>query len=157
MSENPALHLIAVRDESRAARWQRRSEGNACEAGLFSEAAEWKDSELEIKWNAEERAFAVAFHGVGAVQMTPKGMLSKRVPLEIARSSQCECGGPLALGDYRIVATSSDFRFEGEFFCPRCKSRRSAETSGFRGILEKWAFGLKKIEIKADGVGIERE
>jgi hypothetical protein len=131
--------------------------GNVCAAGLFRRVNSWDDSALEIRWNSTDRVFSVTFRGGGPVELPLEDMLSKDVPLQIARSSRCECGSLLGLGDYRIVTTGDDFLFEGEFFCPACKARRVAETSGFRGIIRKWGVGLKKIEIKVDGVGLERE
>jgi len=69
----------------------------------------------------------------------------------------CSCGSSLSLGAYQITLIDDDFTFKGEFFCPVCNKGYKSEKSGIRGIIEKWVKGLKKIEIKATGVGIERQ
>jgi hypothetical protein len=128
-----------------------------CFAHLFRNAEEWDDDSLEIKWDSATKEFNVVFTGVGHVDIRLENGLSRRVPLEVAQSSRCECGGTLALGDFRIHSGRKDFTFEGNYFCPTCKADYSAKHSGIRHMISKWANGLKKIEIKPSGVGFERE
>lgn len=128
-----------------------------CAAMVLSEQKPWDDSSLEIKWDSKEREFIVIFKGAGVPDLTVDQALSTRVPLQIARASRCRCGGTLELGNYRIITTKNDFTFEGTYFCPTCKTDFLAEQSGFRHFITKWIRGLKKIEIKAGGVGLERE
>lgn len=128
----------------------------SCSALFMKSAVNWKKSSLEIKWDSSERAFTVEFTGKGRLPSDFDNLLSKRVPLQIARSSTCECGSVLELGDYSILMDGSDFKFFGNYFCPSCKIRLSAEKKGLKRILETWFTGLKKLEIKATGVGIER-
>lgn len=129
----------------------------SCTAALFREVSEWDESSLEIKWKASQREFTVAFKGVGEISLSVEDLLSKKVPLYIAQSSTCECGENLELGDYSIRTTDDDFEFEGSFSCPKCKLRVFREGTGIRNIIGQWIQGLKKIEINAIGVGIERE
>jgi hypothetical protein len=128
-----------------------------CYAYVFRESVNWDDTSLEIRWNSDMKVFTVIFKGVGRNDLNMEKALSKDIPLKIARSSRCECGGVLELGDYSIRSTRDDFTFEGVYFCPKCKSKFLAERAGIRHLISKWIKGLKKIEIKAGGVGIERE
>ena len=134
----------------------RQLEGG-CAADIYHSATSWEDAVLEIKWDATDKAFYVSFNGDGPTSVSTKNILSKKIPLEIARSSRCECGSTLELGDYRIIAKMSDFFFEGEFYCPVCKSERLAKKGGLLKAVAEWINDLKKIEIKANGVGFERK
>jgi hypothetical protein len=130
---------------------------HTCSAVEYLEATNWKKSELEIKWDFTEKVFFVQF--TGKAQLSDKrlnNLMSKRVPLEIAKSSRCECGSTLNLGDYKILMKESDFVFSAEYFCPTCRTSLTAERNGFKKILEKWFTSLKKIEIKATGFRLER-
>jgi hypothetical protein len=136
-------------------------QGRACTAFMYKGATDWITSSLEIRWKSEERAFTVAFKGnAKAISLPVQEILSKRVPLQIAQSSGCECGASLELGDYEVsvedTGEESDFWFRANYFCPRCKTKAVAEKKGLKRLIEDWIFGLKKIEIKATGVGIER-
>jgi uncharacterized protein YneR len=127
-----------------------------CMATFFRNAVAWEKSSLTIKWNSTDRFFSVEFGGSGAIDISLSELLSKRVPLQIAKASTCECGSTLSLGDYTVVVEDNDFRFKADYCCPVCKARLIAERRGLRKILETWFTGLKKIEIKTTGVGLER-
>jgi len=129
----------------------------SCSAYLFKGVQEWDDASLEIKWNSEQKEFTVAFKGEGQVNLPIENLLSQTVPLHIAESSNCECGETLQLGDYRILTSNNDFTFEGNFFCPTCKTKVLKERSGLRYLISTWFRGLKKLEIKTTGLGIERQ
>jgi hypothetical protein len=125
----------------------------SCAAALYRTASRWDKSSLAIKWDSVERAFTVDFKASGNIEVPLGEVLSKRIPLEIARASNCECGSVLQLGDYSVIVEDADFRFQADYFCPVCKRRLLAEKKGFKRLIETWATGLKKIEVKATGVG----
>jgi hypothetical protein len=128
-----------------------------CSALLINNAINWKKAALEIRWDAAEKTFFVEFNGKAAeVAPNLNSILSKRVPLQIARTSRCECGSTLSLGDYTVTMKDSDFKFHAEYFCPACKVHLIAEKRGLKKILETWFSSLKRLEIKASGVRIER-
>ena len=128
----------------------------ACAALFYRDSVDWEKSSLEIKWNSADRYFSVEFKGSGEIDVPLAELLSKRVPLQIARASTCDCGTTLELGDYAVAVEDNDFRFQANYFCPSCKSRLTAEKNGLKRVLETWFTGLKKIEIKTTGVGLER-
>jgi len=128
-----------------------------CAANLYRSVNQWDKSALDIKWSAKEKAFTVEFKGSGEVRLAMADALSKRIPLEIARASRYECGSTLELGDYSITIENADFRFHANYFCPTCKAKAVADQKGFRRLIERCFRGLTKIEIKATGVGIERQ
>ncbi|MEM5461345.1 hypothetical protein VSR69_42230 [Paraburkholderia phytofirmans] len=128
----------------------------SCAALFYREAIDWEKSQLEVKWSATEKCFAVEFTGKGNIDLSMAELLSKRVPLRIAKASTCECGTTLELGDYTVLLSDSDFLFHAEYFCPNCKANLIAEKKGLRRVLETWFTGLKKIEIKTTGIGLER-
>lgn len=127
----------------------------SCSAISYKTAADWDTSSLEIKWNSTDRFFSVEFKGTAddRIKLPLSHALSKKIPLQIARSSTCECGAPLQLGDYTVTVEDSDFRFRADYFCPICKAKLVADKKGFKKIIEPWVMGLRKIEIKATGVG----
>ena len=128
-----------------------------CEATYMRDAVDWQKSALEIKWSATEKVFFVQFNGKRPhIDYSTSELLSKRIPLQIAHSSRCECGTTLKLGDYPVSVKNSDFSFHGEYFCPNCKSQLIAEGSGFKKMLERWFSSLKRIEVRATGFRIER-
>ena len=87
-------------------------ESHSCAAVALRNAIDWKKSALEIRWDAAEKTFFVEFNGkAGAVSPELNDILSKRVPLQIAHSSRCECGSTLSLGDYIVTIKESDFKF----------------------------------------------
>lgn len=133
------------------------SRSGMCDAALLRDAINWEKSELEIKWNAAEKVFFVQFSGKQPrIDFKTGELLSKRVPLKIARSSRCECGGALELGDYTVSIKNADFGFKAEYFCPTCKSKLTAERNGLKKFLETWFSSLKRVDIKLTGFGIER-
>jgi hypothetical protein len=153
-SDGEFVHFIDEKveiDESQKALRQ------SCRALVFKEVNEWDDASLEIRWDSEKKEFTVTFKGEGMVNLPIENLLSKAVPLHIASSSNCECGENLQLGDYRILTTRNDFSFEGIFFCVQCKAKILAERSGLRHFIATWFKGLKKVQVNATGVGIERE
>jgi hypothetical protein len=130
----------------------------SCGAAELLDRTDWKNSALEIKWDAAEKTFFVQFTGK-ANQAGPelKNILSKRVSLEIARSSRCECGSILYFGDYTVSFKNADFVFKAEYFCPSCKTKLIAKRTGIKTVLEAWFTSLKKIKIKTSGFGLERD
>lgn len=128
-----------------------------CGASFFKEVQEWDDASLRIKWKSREKEFDVTFKGQGTINLTIENLLSNAVPLHIAQSSSCECGESLQLGDYQVFTSKNDFSFEGTFFCRKCKANTLAVQSGLRHFISTWFKGLKRVDIKATGVAIERE
>jgi hypothetical protein len=156
MSNQLEVQVIPVGDEDPNSLDYDLETSATCMAGFYRDAVAWEKSSLRIKWNSTDRFFSVVFDGSGTVDMSLSGLLSKRVPLQIAKASTCECGSQLALGDYTVVIEDNDFRFKADYFCPACKTRLNAERKGLRKVLETWFTGLKKIEIKTTGVALER-
>ncbi|MBS0587010.1 MAG: hypothetical protein JSS37_03435 [Proteobacteria bacterium] len=150
------VQVIPVGDEDSTSINYDLEKSPTCMASFYRNAVAWEKSSLSIKWNSTDRFFSVEFDGSGTIDMSLAELLSKKVPLQIAKTSTCECGSSLALGDFTVVVEDNDFRFKADYFCPACKLRLTAERKGLRKVLETWFTGLKKIEIKTTGVGLER-
>ena len=128
---------------------------NRCTANLFKTAGNWDKSSLKIQWNAESKVFTVEFVGKGTINPKFEKFLSQSMPIYIARSSACECGQALQLGDYQVNSANDDFRFEGCYFCPICKAKLAAEGKGIRNRIARWFSRLRKVQITTAGVDIE--
>ena len=156
MSQKLELEVIPVGTDEPSSPDHNLGTSQSCAAALYRSASDWEKSSLEIKWNASERYFSVEFKGTGEITLPLAEVLSKRIPLRVTHASTCECGATLELGDYTVAVEDNDFRFQADYFCRSCKARLSAEKKGFRKLLETWITGLKRIEIQATGVGLER-
>lgn len=154
MSKQVAVELIPIGAGDKRLR---EPSANSCAANLYQGATDWEKSALDIRWDAKERTFFVEFNGKADKADIGLGdILSKKIPIQIADSSRCECGSILSLGNYRVIMNDSDFNFKAEYFCPTCQVELVAEKKGIMPFLQKWFSSLKKIEIKATGVGLER-
>jgi hypothetical protein len=152
MAKEVAIDIKPVGDEGQEVR-----PSSFCAAVHFDYYAAWVRRSLDIKWNSRERVFFVEFIGQGPPDVPMTNLLTSRVPVHVANSSLCECGSSLRLGDYSITTEDHDFAFSGEFFCPSCSARFAAEKKGLKKYLENWLMGLKRLEISATGIGIERK
>jgi hypothetical protein len=134
--------------------------GSYCSAtGQLLNYLEWDENKIRIRWDAEGKKFTVEFVGIDkeTKQSFVQDLLSKEIPLEIARTSNCECGGILELGNYSVQLVSDEFIFEAEYYCPACKNDHIAKSKGLKELIRRWIFGLKRIDITASGIGIERQ
>lgn len=95
---------------------------------------EWDSKFLEIKWHEKAHSFYVVFKANGSFFNEVHQTLAQVIPIQIADTSRCECGGSLTVGDQKMIFSDSDFRFKAVFYCKKCKLER---------------------EIKADGLGEE--
>jgi hypothetical protein len=130
---------------------------NKFTANLFKVAANWYESSLKIQWTAESRVHTVEFTGKGSITFKQEQFLTQSMPILIARSSTCECGQALQLGNYQVNTAHDDFKFEGVYFCQACKARLATERKGIRKVIARWVSGVKKVQINTRGVNIERE
>lgn len=157
MERSLEIKIVPIGQEaSEDVEYELDGSGLRCSADHYRDVIDWHKSALEIRWNSTARFFSVEFKGSGRIPVGLSNLLSKRIPLKIAQTSRCECGSVLELGDYSVAFEDSDFRFKADYFCPTCKARAIAEQKGLKKVLETWFSGLKKIEIKATGVGFER-
>ncbi len=128
-----------------------------CPFCAYAAVKEVREHNLEIQWDETERLFKVKLVGKDIASSDLADALWQHIPVEVARNSTCVCGGTLELGSYSMSKQGDDFIFAGEYFCPSCKRKQLAKKSGIRGLLQKWAHGLTKVEIKPTGVTVERK
>ncbi len=114
------------------------------------------DIDLKIKWLNEKKAFFVSLKGKQLKKENGLAELGHRIPIEVAKDSKCCCGATLQLGDYSVHSEKGDFVFSGEFYCPACNETYQAKKGGLMDTIKMFFRDLRKIEIKATGVSIER-
>jgi hypothetical protein len=110
---------------------------------------------LCIRWESEKEQFVVSFSGRVLDELDSSWTQS--IPLLIAETSTCECGGTLTLGDYEIKARDKDFVFTAQYICSACAARKKGEQRGFRQFIGRWLFELRKIEVGPKGISAERD
>ncbi len=117
--------------------------------------------ELRIKWDKENKCFFVWLKGKQTndpcFTYITLDDLACKIPLEVAENSICDCGATLKLGNNSVISKDDDFTFQGEFYCPECNKKRLTQKPRIRDFIIEWLTKLKKIEIKATGVNIEKE
>lgn len=127
-----------------------------CQAISFKTSGpRWDESNLRIDWNSEKKYFTVQFKGIGDFGLELEQSLSQKIPLQIAKTSRCDCGSVLHLGNYTVLAKDNEFVFKGRYYCKSCKEALDAESSGIRSLIFRWLNKLKKIEVKLNGFSIE--
>jgi len=94
--------------------------------------------ETRISWDEEKKEFQVSMKGVCPPCGYKGDLAIKTLPLFIAKSSSCSCGGSLVLADHSFNLSNGDLEFRATYRCSTC-------TKHEKSLLQRLASGLHQV------------
>jgi RNase P subunit RPR2 len=105
-----------------------------------------------ISWDEEKKAFLVKIQGT----CTPCGIQDevsiKRLPVLIAKSSNCSCGAGLALKDHNFTFSGTELDFTAVYQCTQCANQQKTTVQRMFTALKGIWRDTTSIEIGPGGV-----
>lgn len=115
-------------------------------------------NDTSISWREEKREFEVVMKGICPPCGFNDDIAIKSLPLDIAQSSSCSCGGSLFLAEHSLTLSQGDVEFRGIYKCSSCSRQQKSLISRIgRALSMAWEettsleVGLKGIKFGKKG------